>query len=184
MNQNIAKFCNCTKKDECPSPGDGFECCSETVPNGSPARFGLWMKESTCDRSKGLPKDAHLMEKFKYTPNIKTSGTVEGYNDMNPYPSQRSACKTCGKGYAPEPQMYPPQQNYPSRSPVYSGRPPSRSPVYSRYREEDEEDEEEEEDEDPCSDIRNSFNILIIIILLAIIGGAVYYLKSKNHYDK
>jgi hypothetical protein len=184
MNQNIAKFCNCTKKDECPSPGAGFECCSETVPNGSPSRFGLWMKQSTCDPSKGLPKDAHLMEKFKYIPNVKMTGTVEGYNDMYPYPSQKSACKTCGKAYPP--QQLQSQQNYPTR---YSGQPvyaPTRSRSHPKYMEEQEyeDEDEEEEEEDPCADLRNSFNILVIIMLLAIIGGAVYYLKYKDSYDK
>ena len=103
MNSKIGKFCNCTKKDECPSPGDNYECCSEMVPGGSPARFGLWVENKTCDPSKGIPKDAHL-EKEKYTTrhsHSRTSGTVEGYN--------------CSKSkQAPEETYYSPE-SYPQQ---------------------------------------------------------------------
>jgi hypothetical protein len=134
MNSKIGKFCNCTKKAECPSPGDNYECCSEMVPGGSPARFGLWVENKTCDPSKGIPKDAHL-EKEKYMPShshIRMAGPVEGYNRSNPrqapeegyyspegYYKKVQPQKPAQEGYySPEsyPQQAYPQQAYPQQA--------------------------------------------------------------------
>ena len=132
MNSKIGKFCNCTKKDECPSPGDNYECCSEMVPGGSPARFGLWVENKTCDPSKGIPKDAHL-EKEKYMPShshIRMSGPVEGYNRSNPRQAPQEGYNRSNPRQAPQedyyspesynqdvyPQQEYPQQGYPQRT--------------------------------------------------------------------
>jgi len=212
MNSKIGKFCNCTKKDECPSPGDNYECCSEMVPGGSPPRFGLWMENNTCDPSKGLPKDAHL-DKEKYMPrhsNSKMAGPVEGYNRSNPrQPPQESYNRSNPRQppqesyYSPEsynPHEYP-QQGYPQRTSsirscskkpqqmyskkAYSSQPYSRSSYYYDDEDDDEdEDEDEYEDEDPCGDLRNGFNILLWILVIGVVVSGVYYLKSKKPKEK
>ena len=177
MNSKIGKFCNCTKKDECPSPGDNYECCSEMVPGGSPARFGLWMENNTCDPTKGLPKDAHL-EKEKYMPShshIRMAGPVEGYNRSNPRQAPQEGYNCSKAKQAVQEQYYSPesynddeypQQGYPQRTSSirscskkpqqmysrksYSSQPYANKP-YSRggyYYEDDEEEDEEEEEED------------------------------------
>lgn len=52
-------FENCQKNSK--NQPDGFECCSETPPKGK-ATFGLWVKNGTCDKTRGQcitkrPKD-------------------------------------------------------------------------------------------------------------------------------
>jgi hypothetical protein len=80
---NIIKHCNCRNEDDCPSPGNNYECCSQKVPDGSPPTFGMWIEKDNCDSEKGLPKNAH-----KHNENIPVSegyvyGTREGYDDSN-----------------------------------------------------------------------------------------------------
>lgn len=201
MNSKIGKFCNCTKKDECPSPGDNYECCSEMVPGGSPARFGLWVENKTCDPSKGIPKDAHL-EKEKYMPShshSRTSGAVEAYNRSNPrQPSQEGY--NCSKAkqapqeqyYSPESYTYDeyPQQGYSQRTSsirsclkkpqqmysrkTYSSQPYANKP-YSRggYYYEDEEEEDEEEDEEEEEDPCGDLRNGFNILLWILIIGVV-----------
>lgn len=208
MNSKIGKFCNCTKKDECPSPGDNYECCSEMVPGGSPARFGLWMENNTCDPTKGLPKDAHL-QKEKYmpkNPQAKMAGPVEGYNRANPrqapqedyyspesysqqdYPQQgytysqrTSSIRSCPKKTQ---QMYPRkayvEQSYRDRS--YVDQPYSRRGY--QYEDDEDEYEYEDEDEDPCGDLRTGFNILLWVLVIGVVVSGVYYLKSKKPKEK
>lgn len=207
MKSKIGKYCNCTKKDECPSPGDNYECCSEMVPGGSPARFGLWMENKTCDPSKGLPKDAHL-QKEKYmprNPQPRTAGPVEGYNRANPrqapqedyyspesyseqaYPQQAlpprmSSVRSCSNKAQ---QMYPRKaySSQPYREKTYSSQPYSRR-GYQYEDEEEDEYEDEEDEEDPCGDLRNGFNILLWVLVIGVVISGVYYLKSKKPKEK
>ena len=201
MNSKIGKFCNCTKKDECPSPGDNYECCSEMVPGGSPARFGLWVENKTCDPSKGIPKDAHL-EKEKYMPShshIRMSGPVEGYNRSNSRqppqegynrPNPRQASQE--DYYSPESynqEVYPqqgypqrtssirscskkPQQMYPRKS--YSSQPYANRP-YSRggYYYEDDDDYEDEDEEEEEDPCGDLRNGFNILLWILVIGVVV-----------
>lgn len=154
MNNKIGKFCNCTNKHECPSPGSNYECCSQSVPNGSPARFGLWMEKSTCDPSKGLPKDAHLMsESYRNFSSFPQFGTREGFNNV----SQEEYCMM--------------QQEAAMRRHAAM----QRNPEYNQ---------EYEEENDPCKDLRGSLNLLLFLMLLGVIGGSLYYLKSQKRSNK
>jgi len=205
MSSKIAKYCNCTKRDECPSPGPDYECCSEAVPNGSPSRFGLWMKEKNCDRSKGLPKDAHLDNKegFKHMhhPPHPQGVAVESYNDdMYPMesPKKMSSVRSCANSqaqpYSAQPyssqgymkragQGYP-QQGYPQKAYSQQGYPQKSNSRYNYYEDEDDEEEEEEEEDDPCQDLRTGFNMLLLIVVIGVLISGVYYLKSKKPKEK
>lgn len=79
----IAKYCNCTKEEECPKPTVGnHECCSENVPNGNPT-FGLWVEKNHCDHNKGFSKNAHKHNNNLPVEKFMSSGYREGYNDKD-----------------------------------------------------------------------------------------------------
>lgn len=46
-------ICNCVSACTC---GRGYECCSQTIPQGKKPTFGMCVKQGSCDTDKGLPK--------------------------------------------------------------------------------------------------------------------------------
>jgi hypothetical protein len=173
MNNKIGKFCNCTKKDECPSPGSNYECCSEAVPNGSPARFGLWMEQSTCDPSKGLPKDAHLMsESYRNFAPVSRFGTREGFNDG----SQQENCMMQRQIAMQQAAM----QDRAMQQRAMQQRAMRESAMQDRGYEQ----EEDEDENDPCRELRGSLNLLLFLMLIGVIGASLYYLKSQKGVKK
>ncbi len=71
------KVCNCVNDSNCSKP-PGHECCSENPPKGKP-KFGMWVKEGTCDKKTGL-----CASRGKSLPGHKESFTIftrEGYDD-------------------------------------------------------------------------------------------------------
>jgi hypothetical protein len=171
MNNKIGKFCNCTNKQECPSPGSNYECCSQSVPNGSPARFGLWMERSTCDPSKGLPKDAHLMtESYRNFGSVPQFGTREGFNDV----SQEEYCMMRDEAMRDAAMREAAMQRAGARRRYSVAR---QNPDYN-------EQQDYEDENDPCKDLRKGLNLLLFIMLLAVIGGSLYYLKSQKRTNK
>lgn len=73
-----SNVCNCVKDPNC--TGDaGYECCSEAPPKGQP-KFGMWVKEGTCDKKRGICKSQNPPTGKEHIENY-TTHTVEGYSD-------------------------------------------------------------------------------------------------------
>jgi hypothetical protein len=63
------KICNCVKHCNCE---EGYECCSENVPDGKPSTFGLCVSKGTCDKNKGICSKKMLNSVEHFSDNNKT----------------------------------------------------------------------------------------------------------------
>ena len=73
---------NCQPDKKCP---DGYECCSENVPNGGKAKLGLCIRTNECDKTRGLPKKSCKDSTYGRDLSVKVESyrvySREGYDD-------------------------------------------------------------------------------------------------------
>lgn len=70
--------CNCISDTNCKRPDDNYECCSEISPNVQ-SKFGVWVKNGTCNSQTGHCKSNRNMLNTITKENFIIN-TIEGYN--------------------------------------------------------------------------------------------------------
>lgn len=74
-------ICNCVKDSKCICK-DGYECCSEEVPDGKPHIFGLCVAKGTCDKSRGICSDKMLKSVEHFSEYNNKNKTMAIYNPL------------------------------------------------------------------------------------------------------